>query len=172
MIIHLKKFFSEEELAKIWDIILSVTHWRSSGHQQHVSHEDNLRFREFMYTVFQDGNKATYLSSIVSKRFPDYPVNDFKEPGLALLRQPEGQQLGLHYDAESSNMFGKRFLTFLCYYNDDYDGGNFFYIDTDKSEIDVEISRGDVIILESTLVHGSRLVENGDKYLSVWYTGL
>jgi hypothetical protein len=60
-------------------------------------------------------------------------------------------------------------LSFTASLNDDYAGGEFFYLDANDNEQTVALKKGDAVVFGGDLLHGVRPMQEGVRYSLVMH---
>ena len=60
-------------------------------------------------------------------------------------------------------------LSFTASLNDDYTGGEFFYLDANDNEQTVALKKGDAVVFGGDLLHGVRPMQEGVRYSLVMH---
>jgi hypothetical protein len=63
----------------------------------------------------------------------------------------------------------KSTLSFTASLNDDYAGGEFFYLDANDNEQTVALKKGDAVVFGGDLLHGVRPMQEGVRYSLVMH---
>ncbi len=81
---------------------------------------------------------------------------------INLVRYEEGGFYRAHTD---SGRFSKtRYITILCYLNDDFEGGGTYF---PNGDVEIHPEAGKAVLFPSDYLHRANTVENGQKYIAL-----
>lgn len=167
MLYNFKNYFNKSELSILMDFLISCESWhfKRNIHQKYLNKNDHENFTLLFNQLFLNSVNYNSLIAVVNDYF-NKQLQPYKDIPTSPIRYPDGQRLSIHSDSSSYNLEIDDFITFVFYLNDDYECGNLFYI-YDDTEIDVDTQKGDLVILTPDVLHGTRNVQGGEKYVSV-----
>jgi len=125
-------------------------------------------------TITSPGSARIYyefearVHATVKPLIKQYWQLDLKDhAGTHILRYGPGDHYVPHYDTGLG--FNHRYLSIVCYLNDDFEGGRTTFPGLDYQ---VTPEPGKAIIFPSNYLHGSEAVHSGEKFVMVsWVTG-
>lgn len=99
----------------------------------------------------------------VPKRLDTLEIVSLIEQRTACMRYEEGEYFGMHTDTPFVSQDGARTgLSLVLYLNDNYTGGETMFSDLD---LEVKPETGKVLLFPPTLLHLSKPVTRGSKYI-------
>ena len=167
MFLHLHQFFDQEDRFDFLQRIYDFYSWLDigQGYHLHLDEKESIVWKDFFSKILKKNNREQKLISIVNSYSKSIQI-DVINPSH-IFKYPVGEQLNPHKDSVVQD--GIRldsFVSFIFYLNDNYDGGEFYMIDDNKEKI-IKPKSGDIIIIDNTVLHGSKIVKNNFKFIAV-----
>ena len=86
---------------------------------------------------------------------------------IPFMKYQTKSNIGRHSDVRDG--FFNKFISAVCYINDDYEGGELLISDGINEVSKIKPSSGDVILLGHGVQHAAMTVNSGEKYIFVTY---
>lgn len=167
MFLHLHQFFDQKDRFDFLQRIYDFYSWLDigQGYHLHLDEKESIVWKDFFSKILKKDNREQKLISIVNSYCQSIEI-DVINPST-IFKYPVGEQLGLHKDTIVQDEIRlDSFVSFIFYLNDNYDGGEFYMINDNKEKI-IKPKSGDIIIIDNTVLHGSKIVKNNFKFIAV-----
>lgn len=168
MFLHLHQFFDQEDRFDFLQRIYDFYSWLDigQGYHLHLDEKESIVWKNFFSKILKKDNKEQKLISIVNSYCKSIEIDAINPSSI--FKYPVGEQLFLHKDAVIQNEVSlDSFVSFIFYLNDNYDGGEFYMVNQRDEEVVIKPKSGDIIIIDNTVLHGSKTVKNNYKFIAV-----
>jgi len=132
----------------------------------HLDEKEIGIWQEKFSDILSRDNRDQKLVNIVNSYSSSIKIDRINPSHV--FKYPKNEKLNLHKDIyQVNNVSVEKFVSFIFYLNDNYDGGEFYMINQRDEEVVIKPKNGDIIIIDNTVLHGSKTVKNNYKFIAV-----